>query len=237
MSKYYAIAVGRKPGIYKTWGETESLVKGYPNAKYKSFKTLSEAKQYIDNVSPNISTKNISTTNMSTTNISTNLVQNSETRSPLITNPPTKATNQITFYTDGSCIDQVGGYGFVLATNNPTTDLHFNGIVPYNPATNQIAELYAIYMCIYWSITQGYYDITIFTDSKYSIGCLTVWYKNWMRNGWANSKGETVANKDLIQSILSLYTHIKVTFNHVRAHKGDKYNEIADQLANEGRYK
>ena len=42
--KYYAVLVGRKTGIFKTWGETKNYVSGFPKAKYKSFRTLSEAK-------------------------------------------------------------------------------------------------------------------------------------------------------------------------------------------------
>lgn len=35
--------VGEKPGIYKTWTDCLLQTKGFPNAKYKSFKTLAEA--------------------------------------------------------------------------------------------------------------------------------------------------------------------------------------------------
>ncbi len=45
--EYYAVAVGRKPGIYKTWAECEEQVKGYSKAEYKSFKTEREAKEYL----------------------------------------------------------------------------------------------------------------------------------------------------------------------------------------------
>lgn len=34
---------GNTPGIYNTWNECQLQIKGYPNAKYKSFKTLEEA--------------------------------------------------------------------------------------------------------------------------------------------------------------------------------------------------
>lgn len=41
--KYYAVKNGRKTGIYTSWEDTEKLVKGYPDAKYKSFKTRKDA--------------------------------------------------------------------------------------------------------------------------------------------------------------------------------------------------
>ena len=42
-SKYYVVWVGQKPGIYRSWSECQAQVVGYPNAKYKSFKTQKEA--------------------------------------------------------------------------------------------------------------------------------------------------------------------------------------------------
>lgn len=46
--KFYAVKNGRETGIFKSWEETEKLVKGYPEAKYKSFKTRAEAEQYLN---------------------------------------------------------------------------------------------------------------------------------------------------------------------------------------------
>lgn len=45
--KYYAVRVGRKPGIYRTWDECKRAVVGFPGAKYKSFKTEKEAKDFM----------------------------------------------------------------------------------------------------------------------------------------------------------------------------------------------
>nr|WP_276938141.1 ribonuclease H family protein [Helcococcus sueciensis] len=47
--KYYAVRNGRKVGIFETWEETKAQVIGYKNAIYKSFKTLEEAKAFINN--------------------------------------------------------------------------------------------------------------------------------------------------------------------------------------------
>ena len=37
---FYAVAKGKKPGIYKTWKECELQVKGFPEAVYKKFDSL-----------------------------------------------------------------------------------------------------------------------------------------------------------------------------------------------------
>ncbi|MBK8502775.1 MAG: viroplasmin family protein [Saprospiraceae bacterium] len=43
-NKYYVVWIGNKPGIYHNWEECQLQIKGYPQAKYKSYKTLDEAK-------------------------------------------------------------------------------------------------------------------------------------------------------------------------------------------------
>ena len=57
--KYYAVRVGRTPGIYSTWESCAAEVKGYRGAVYKSFKTRKEAQMFLDNVvkEPNSSNK------------------------------------------------------------------------------------------------------------------------------------------------------------------------------------
>ncbi|BFG03526.1 ribonuclease H1 [Drosophila madeirensis] len=45
---YYAVASGRKAGIYDTWAQCEQQVKGFKNAVYKKFNTRQEAEQFIN---------------------------------------------------------------------------------------------------------------------------------------------------------------------------------------------
>lgn len=45
---YYAVAKGRKIGIFKTWGECELQVKKFKGAKFKKFNTEQEAKLFIE---------------------------------------------------------------------------------------------------------------------------------------------------------------------------------------------
>lgn len=45
--KYYAVKIGKVPGIYRTWDECKKMVDGFPNARYKSFLTLEEAKNFV----------------------------------------------------------------------------------------------------------------------------------------------------------------------------------------------
>ena len=144
-------------------------------------------------------------------------------------------------YTDGSCINSFGGYGFVVINGED----HFDYFGKYpGVCTNQKAELYAILkaiVCIQTMFKEHISSldkeniIEIYTDSKYAIGCLTIWYPNWLKNGWKNSKKQPVANKELIEEILLIMKGRNIKFFHVFGHKGNFYNELADKLADQGR--
>ncbi len=45
---YYAVKVGKNPGIYKTWDECRENVHGYKGAIYKKFSSLDDAKNFIE---------------------------------------------------------------------------------------------------------------------------------------------------------------------------------------------
>ena len=201
--KFYAVIKGRKIGIFTSWEETKGYVSGYPGAKYKSFPDINSAKKYLedDGEVKEMNEKN-----------------NSETEN----------TTTMRIYSDGSCINGIGGYGYLYLFNGELRT--FRGKIP--SSTNQIAELMAVKESLKNCLSS---DVEIYTDSKYVIGCCTTWWKNWIRNGWKNSKGENVANRELIEEILNLCKTKNVKFIHVYAHRGDKYNEMADRLANEGR--
>ena len=44
-SKYYVVWVGQNPGIYTSWADCQAQIKGFPNARYKSFKTIEQAEE------------------------------------------------------------------------------------------------------------------------------------------------------------------------------------------------
>ena len=93
-NKYYAVAKGREIGIFDSWKRVKPLVEGYSGAKYKSFQTLSKAQNYL-----------------STT--PTDQVSN-----PLYDHVRENNNNNndynITVYTDGSCIESIVDYGYLI---------------------------------------------------------------------------------------------------------------------------
>ena len=50
-------------------------------------------------------------------------------------------------------------------------------------------------------------------------------------NGWINSKKEPVANKELWLQLIPYFENPLFSFLKVKGHNGDKFNELADELA------
>ena len=100
--------------------------------------------------------------------------------------------------------------------------------------TNQRAELTAISRAL--DIAPRHRDVTIYTDSKYSIECVTNWYRKWEKNGYVNSQRKAVENKDLVEDIRKKidereFLKKKTLFVWVKGHANDPGNIAADKLA------
>lgn len=103
--------------------------------------------------------------------------------------------------------------------------------------TNQRAELTAILRAI--DIAPRHRHVTIVTDSRYAIDCVTVWFVNWRRNNWMTRDKKPVENKDLVESILVKIEErndlkVRTVFEWVKGHSQDHGNEEADKLAVNG---
>jgi ribonuclease HI len=102
------------------------------------------------------------------------------------------------------------------------------------PQTNQRAELAAIQRAL--QIAGKSQALRIFSDSKYSINCVTDWYKNWIKNDWKTSAGAVVQNQDLIKGIRDLIdardqAGTQTLWQWVQGHADDPGNLAADRLA------
>ncbi|KAK4632375.1 Ribonuclease H [Fulvia fulva] len=47
--KFYAVRVGKSPGIYHSWAECLDQVRGFPKAMFKSFTSLTDAENFVNN--------------------------------------------------------------------------------------------------------------------------------------------------------------------------------------------
>lgn len=139
----------------------------------------------------------------------------------------------IRIYCDGACSGNPGFAGSGLAiysnTRNPVL-LHGDFV---EVGTNNIAELNALYQALVIAKqTSSENIITIFSDSKYSIDCITTWAYGWKAKGWTKKGGE-IKNLELIKKIHDLYERIKdlIEIKHVKGHSGIEGNELADRMA------
>jgi len=135
----------------------------------------------------------------------------------------------IIIYTDGSCLSNPGpgGFAFLILKNNTIVDL-VCGCVDSN-TTNNRAELTAVIEALEWCSTGEYKDekeIIINTDSQYVQKGMTIWIHNWKRKNW-----NKVKNPDLWQKLDLLSQNKTITWNWVKAHFNNKYNNIVDELA------
>tara|TARA_B100000941_G_scaffold286686_1_gene260673 strand:- start:1758 stop:2183 length:426 start_codon:yes stop_codon:yes gene_type:complete len=134
----------------------------------------------------------------------------------------------IKIYTDGACSGNPGKGGWAAVILEEKKDmLSISG--NENNTTNNRMELIAPIMALKKIKKKS--NIIIFTDSKYVKDGITDWIKKWKLNNWKNSNKKSVKNKDLWIKLDSSCLKHKVRWKWVKAHAGNKYNNLADELA------
>lgn len=140
-------------------------------------------------------------------------------------------------YTDGACIGteprRVAGYGVYWGKDDPR---NISASLLGMPQTNQRAELAAIVHALEQIVTDRVTaspSIVIYSDSQYSIKCITEWRKRWQQNGWRTAAGKNVLNDDLIRRAGDLYDAAagRVRLEWVKGHGTSAGNNAADALA------
>jgi len=133
-------------------------------------------------------------------------------------------------YTDGACSGNPGpgGWGAVIL-NEEKNETNISG--KEQSTTNNRMELMAPIMAL--KKIKKASKITIYTDSIYLKNGITGWIKNWEKNGWKRADKKPVKNKDLWLTLNKLSKEQVIDWKWVKAHAGNKYNEIADKLATE----
>lgn len=97
--------------------------------------------------------------------------------------------------------------------------------------TNNAMELTALVRALEYVGPSG--DLLIRADSQYAINTMTKWAPSWRRKGWKKADGKPVANRELVERLLTLYEARigRTEVEWVRGHAGDAANELADALA------
>ena len=131
-------------------------------------------------------------------------------------------------YTDGACSGNPGKGGWAAIILD--SDLNQSSISgSENNTTNNRMELLAAIMALKKIKKKS--DIIIFTDSKYVKDGITDWIKKWKLNNWKSASKKPVKNKDLWIKLDNACLKHKVTWKWVKAHAGNKYNNLVDELA------
>ncbi|KAJ5949960.1 ribonuclease H1 [Penicillium verhagenii] len=147
-------------------------------------------------------------------------------------------------YTDGGCRGNgqpgdIGAAAAALKTRNGSYDGWTRSLPPYPPPTNQRAEITAIILALEQALeklveldTSPYLDVRIFSDSKYAIDCMTKWIYEWTGNGWVNSAGNEVANRDLLEEASDLDDRLNEQGDVQYIWIPREKNKYADSLCN-----
>ena len=138
-------------------------------------------------------------------------------------------------YTDGSLKKigdaSFGGWAFIITRDN---EQMYATSGCEDSTTNQRMELTAILEALKYIQDKRRKNekIVIISDSAYAINCyLQEWYISWQNNGWINSKGAEVANRDLWLQIIPFFDNYWYEFKHIKGHENNYWNDKCDEMA------
>jgi len=257
---FYAVSVGRKPGVYDTWEQCEDQVKGFQGAKFRKFASQNEAVAFTGlkgkqaetiraaSGKPTIITARSAVRDAQEKSVP--VIKQSAVPSPRVASSSragpapvkkfeTDTREPLVVYCDGACKGNGGkntfaGLGVWWGCDDS------RNLAERVPAaqTNNRAELLAI-VRILEQVPESGRSLIIKSDSQYSIKCVTIWFNKWINNGWRKADGEPVSNKELIhylKTLLNLREALgqNVDLEYVKGHAGIEGNEMADRQANIG---
>ncbi len=140
----------------------------------------------------------------------------------------------IKIYTDGSSLGNPGngGYGVTIIENQKVIK-ELGGFE--EQTTNNRMELQAVIAALEFCNKNDNknYEFVICTDSNYVLSGATIWIHGWEKNGWRTANKKEVLNQDLWKILISNLRKCKskVTFQKVKGHSGEEFNERADFIA------
>jgi len=132
-------------------------------------------------------------------------------------------------YTDGACWGNPGQGGWAWVVEGHP---NWYGSGFFGWTTNQQMELAAALAAV--RAHEG--PLTIVSDSRYLTDCFrNGWWVKWLRNDWQRKQaGEwvPVKNRELWEPLVTLVRDRgDVAFEWVKGHSGNRWNELADELA------
>lgn len=232
---YYAVAIGRVPGVYRSWTECREMIQGVRNARFKKFATEPEALAFIASVGAGGSCCSSVLAQMG---IVPTVTETAERRRVADGGAP--LTGFVCF-TDGACSAN-GRAGARAAYAAIWPDAPENNVAARLPGpvqTNNRAEYTAALAALDRADALDparLQPMTLWTDSKLLINSVTKWMPGWRRRNWRKPDGTEVANVDLLQRLSEHCRSRTVHWRYVAAHTGgvdyaSHWNNVADRAA------
>lgn len=237
MGAYYAVKIGKNPGVYLNWEDCKNQVHGFPGAIYKKWKTREEAEQYLHGLSkrseiplsPSVSFLTSKTSSCSDKNIELLSILSVEKQVPEEEQAECLFrefdTNALAFV-DGSFQKENGiyGYGVVFIEKNGILSKHKGSgrDNAFSEMRNVSGEILGAMRAVELTLEKGLSSLTIFHDYQ---GIST-----WAKEEWKCNKEKTREYRDYMKAAEK---KIRLEFFKVPAHSGIYFNEMADALAKE----
>ena len=133
----------------------------------------------------------------------------------------------VSIYTDGACSPNPGpgGWGAILFWNNQVKEISGSEAQTTNNRMELTAAVKALQLLKRKSV------VILYTDSTYLRNGITQWIVQWKHKGWKLRNNQPVKNVDLWQELDRLNSFHEVTWEWVKAHSSNKWNNRADTLA------
>ncbi len=111
---------------------------------------------------------------------------------------------------------------------------HYDTIKGKEPhSTNNRMELIAPIQAL--RSLKEQHEICLYTDSTYVKNGISFWIHEWKKHGWLTREKQPVKNKDLWHLLDAEMQRHKITWKWIKGHTGNRWNELADQLASSSR--
>lgn len=208
---FYAVAVGKVPGVYNTWDDAKEQVSNWPKAKHKKFGTKEEADAYV---------------------AGKDTTQTIEAHEP----PPILQANTsdhppLVAFTDGSCLKnnepdhtsnkRHAAYAVVWPENEHYNSVH--SIPDGEPKTNNRAELLALVQAFKTANDMDptkHRALVVYSDSRLMVDSINKWLPSWCTNNWLKKDRKPVNNADLFKIVHACMQERNLTIHHIPAHTG-----------------
>ncbi len=146
-----------------------------------------------------------------------------------------KQPDKVIIFTDGACSGNPGPGGWAAIMVSPLGKVKELGGSEAHTTNNKMELTAALEALVTLSKVKKLSTnlVTIYTDSKYVIQGITSWVHGWKKNGWKNSEGNDVANRELWEALLevSRASGFRVDWLYIPGHQGYPGNERCDEIA------